>query len=384
MSDLAAIVADCQSALDPCLAGWVITSSWSDDIGAELGPRYAGALAVCLPIPERRIAHVIVATSCPKSELRTTLIHELAHTVLSPLTALLSDAGAVMIEEQIVEGLSLAFVRAEQKPADALALRRALARLPGRLGARLRARMSARASRARAGGSMDSEKIKAALAALKEGNGEAALALLEELLTAAVAGDAGPDSAPQMRDDADPNAPQMRDDGMGGGLDIPMRRGAKGRQATGASAIDRELGRARKAADAASKITIRARVAELRQQGIEIDTTAAVELEALADVDAAEERIRWLTRGRETAKPRARSGAQPGTSPRTEDGAPPVQVDEAALKSEGFTDQWIESYKGALRARPDAAKVMLDAGREQIKALRARTNGAVNGAGGKA
>lgn len=141
------------------LRDWEIAARWGEP--EEMG----SALARIVPLPERRIADLVVSKACPPEELRATVAHEVAHALVSPLANIGEwSAGALMIEEQIVEALAQAVTRAERMPADAPALRKALSDLPARIRARL---ATSRAPRRREGNcSMDLPILIAALSAI--------------------------------------------------------------------------------------------------------------------------------------------------------------------------------------------------------------------------
>ncbi len=165
--DLAALVAHYRDLLG--LRDWAITARW-DDAG-ELPPT---VLARISPTPERKLALILVAPTCPAKELRSTIAHELVHALISPLAQVGEWSGAaVMLEEQAVEALALAITRAEQLPAEAAVMRRALADIPSRLRARLVARSPNTRSR------MDAAQV---LEAIKAQDGAAALSLLDAYL----------------------------------------------------------------------------------------------------------------------------------------------------------------------------------------------------------
>ncbi len=156
---------------------WRIDIAYEDDCNID-GKRVLGW---CIPDVTRTAATIRILTpTTPEllAEFPQTLCHEILHA---------KHASAEMpgaIEEPLVEDLAEALVTLRSSaPAQARILARAINErtlLASRVGAR-------------AGGKqMDPEQLKAILAALKEGNGEAALALLEELLAAAVTGEAQP------------------------------------------------------------------------------------------------------------------------------------------------------------------------------------------------
>lgn len=196
------------------LPGWGIT--WIVCAAEEMP--ISGALAVCRPIedatPTRRLAQVYVLRDWPDGEdLAETLRHELTHAWISPLVALIPDSdAAVMLEEQLVEqmGKYLGTLGGRARAAVARAAGDALGLL-GALGVesvawqsaamRMRARMSALAPAAPGGtkAMMSPEVVKAALEALKGGNGEAAIEVLTQLLTEAASGGAEmpPESTPE-------------------------------------------------------------------------------------------------------------------------------------------------------------------------------------------
>lgn len=208
--DLAAALQPIAAALLP---GWKITC---EALPAE---EMAGALATCLPYPTRSIAHVRVLTPWPEGEsLVETLWHELTHAAISPITAQLgNDPGAVMVEEQIVERLGNLLAKIP------LAARLAVARAINSFApAPMRARLSTASAgrvRARSGGVMDPDTIKALIEAIKAQDGEAALAICEKALLDQATGGAAPTAEPGEPAGEEPPAAKVSAGAEPGGAD---------------------------------------------------------------------------------------------------------------------------------------------------------------------
>lgn len=148
----------------------------------------------CRRVPDNRTAAIVVRTPTKDSDIAETydtFVHELLHCVFATLEGpRIAEENAVWTLAPLLTELRL------QSPAKAMVLCKAISRIKGFPAAVL----------ARAGGSkMDPEKIKAIIAALREGNGDAALTLLEGLLADAAAG--GPVSAAPPKEES--AAPQM-------------------------------------------------------------------------------------------------------------------------------------------------------------------------------
>ena len=174
------------------LRDWEIAARWGEP--EEMG----SALARIVPLPERRIADLVVSKACPPEELRATVAHEVAHALVSPLANIGEwSAGALMLEEQIVEALAQAVTRAERMPSDAPVMRRALSDLPARIRARL---ATSRAPRRREGNcSMDPLLLIAALSAIiASGDPGAGLAEFVSQLQGMVPADAPQPSAADL------------------------------------------------------------------------------------------------------------------------------------------------------------------------------------------
>jgi hypothetical protein len=384
--DLAAAIRPIAAALLP---GWEITcEALSSEAMDQIIP---GALAICSPIPTRSIAHVRVVTPWPPNEsLEETLWHEITHGALSPLTALIGDEpGAIMVEEQIVERLGKLLAKIP------LAARLAVARAINTFApAAMRARLSASAGRSRArGGSMDPETIKQLIEAIKAQDGEAALAICEKaLLDQATGGAAVPEPTEPDGDEAaklGEGEPPMNDDpkakpagaGASPGPETPAEPPA--RTVARRAALDAEHLRARKAADATVGITVRARLRELRQDGVTLPTNLEASLGKMVDLDAFEQRVSDLLEGRKLAaaggtRARAEAPNAASTPAPTEHDDGPVVVEEAALKAEGFDDNFVNFYKGAAAHSKKNADALLSGARARRAGHRAGSKGAAS------
>ena len=313
MIDRARIDAIVQRLANELLPGWDVT--WTPVKPDAIG----GNLAMVKAYPARQIARVAVAEHPPNESYEESLAHEFVHAVISPLVDLIEESPAsIMVEEPIAERLGkfiAKYARLRGAVARALHSPRTASRI-------VRQRISAIATRQRIAGrtnNVDPKMIEEIIAAIKDGNGDAAIELLTKLLASAAGGMAGgPDSsAGAARDD---EGAAQGDGATAYRADEPQAQG-KMRM----SELDKTLLRARQAeskanaaARGASQITIRARIRELRGDGVQIDAETEKKLVALGDVDAAEERIEYLVKGRETAATRARSGV---TSSGAKDGA---------------------------------------------------------------
>jgi hypothetical protein len=314
-----------------------------------------GALAICSPVPERHIATVHVLADFPEHEdLMSTLMHELTHAKLSPLTALLEfTPAAVMLEEGIVESLGNAL--ASTVPAYARAIRRALA-APRARSTAVRARISALAPRQRERGRirMDPEMIKKALEALLSGDAEACKAILQELITAAAAGGGAPSSEELPREEQPGDVPQPAREEQ-----PPMGR-SRGRQAP---AVSPHEARARRAADSLNRDAIRARIHTSRVvDGFSLPAELETEILRCSDIDDAERLLRVARLARGEGQSRARNGGeQPNTLAPAADTAAPETAEK--LAAEGFDRQFVRDYQTQHKADPAAAAAMLAGGR---------------------
>lgn len=378
-TDLAVLGAPIAAALLPgWRIRWVPVTREEMDEGPAACP---GALACVSPLPERQLATVRVVLPVPAGEsLAETLWHELTHVLLSPLTALIpANDGVVMLEEHAVERLS---VLLSQLP---MAARRAVVGAVERWAPRLRARIAARAPLAR-GGTMDPKMVTEALEALIGGDSEKCAEILKGMIAQAAGGtppatepdgDEGanaPDEVPPM----DAKAPRPPAAGPSPAPTTPAEPAAA-RTSSRLAAVDGEHTRARKAADAATSIAVRARLREIRQDGIKLPTNLETELAKMVDLDAFERRVGDLLAGRALAAPggtRARAQAEGGgpvqhggAPPPNEEPAPPVDAD--TLRAEGATDQFIANYAAMAKSNPSVGAALL-AGFRDPTAIRAR------------
>lgn len=194
LPDLQKELAYWQDALN--LRDWKIQIRYIDD------PRDpatgASVWGLCERISDNRTARIDIRTPRQESDIAEaydTIVHELLHCLQAPAEA------PRVVEENIVWTLAPLLTQLRLgDPSRAKVLIKALARPKTLLASQ---------SRARAGGNMDPEKIKAIIAAIKEGNGEAALAVLEDLLATAAGGMADPPSDPAAppKEDAPPAPP---------------------------------------------------------------------------------------------------------------------------------------------------------------------------------
>lgn len=332
---------------------WRFTVEWCSAADMPI----AGALAVCKPTPTRKLVNVLVLHPWPANEsLAETICHELIHAKLSPLTSLIKHSDAsVMIEEGIVEDLGVLLASGNRLAARAVS--RALDTMP-----HIRARMARYRGREKKN-MVTAEQAQAALDALKSGDGAAALEFITTWIAEALAGGgAGPDSVPPAREgepekkeDAGPPMPREGDPG-----EDPAARKAR------LGAVDSEVLRARRGADAVNGIGIRARVRELRAEGLEIDARSEKELLDTKDIAEAERLLSWMRRGAAKAgaggsEVRARSGALPPSADAPKVPGSPVGAD--ALRKEGFGEQFITTYLETHKGDSAGASAMLDGAR---------------------
>lgn len=387
---------DLAAALQPIatqlLPGWQVTcEAVSEEQMEAISP---GALAVCVPVPTRSIAHIRVLTPWPPGEsLEETLWHELTHAMISPITSQLGDApGTVMVEEQIVERLSVLLARIP------LAARLAVARAINTFApAQMRARLSTASAgqRAREGAGMDGKQVLAAIAGQDEA---AALKILNDWAAEQLAS-AGHPGAPEPYGDelpGEPSAelpkpgegePPMNDPkakpvvaGASPGPETPAEPPA--RAAARQAAFDAQHLRARKAADATVSITVRARLRELRVDGVTLPTNVETSLGKMTDLDAFEQRVSDLLEGRKLATPggtraRATTPNATGAPPPSEDDGPAI-VEDATLKAEGFDDNFVNMYKGAAAHSKKNAEALLSGARSRRASHRAGSKGAAS------
>lgn len=347
MTDLATIGRPIAAQIIP---GWAV--EWIPCSQEQIDGLVPGALAVCDPTPTREIAKVYVVSPWPAGEsLSETLWHELTHALLSPLTALVEQSeGAVMTEERIVERLGVLLNRLP------LAARRAVVGGVQKWAPRLRARISARAPLARSGGTMDPEKIKALIAAIKEQDGEAALQIAEAMLVEAASGQPQPPAEPDGDEGA--AAPLPAEGREGAAAPPPMEgadkpgdgsEGYDGRRARKESKVeDAETLRARKAAlnlkDELEAIAKDARasakdniITNLRARLPGHAGLPAIERRVLAAPDYATAKTIAdiaVEMGGNASAHRARSGVEHNASPTDGSVAPPFSA--ADLEKEGI------------------------------------------------
>lgn len=202
MPDLDAMMAYWIKLLGLDRDGWKITWGWVDQITMPDGGQ---AIGLNEGDGAKKVADIKIRrprSQVELAELDDTIAHELVHCVGRRMQALLDAGEFVDAHEYLAETMAPAMVAVKGTPHFA-ALAKAAKSLPA-----LR----------RAGGTrMDPEKIKAAIAALREGNGDAALQVLEELLIAAAAGAAPPASemVPPMGQDKPPEAQKPPEKPMG-------------------------------------------------------------------------------------------------------------------------------------------------------------------------
>lgn len=357
-------------------------------------------LAVVQSLPERRMATVNVVSPWPEGEsLSETLHHELGHAWIAPLTAQIPETDAsVMLEEQLVEtlGVYLASLGASARAAA----RRALASVVDAYAPRLRARISAQASPAR-GGQMDPELLSAALDAIEAGDFEKCKEILKGLVVTAASGGAAPPHPEPDGDEAakagapegEPPMAEMSKPPEAGAKPVSDPKPAEApRVAARLVQLDGEVSRARKAADAAVGVTVRARLRELRTDGIALPTNLEADLAKMTDLDRFEQRVADITAGRSLAAPggtRARAQVTAGNP--VQNGAAPAPVDFGAapaatpeeLRAEGADEGFVQMYQRVSESDPAGAAGLLKGFREP-SAVAARARLASKGPAGRA
>lgn len=290
----------------------------------------------------------------PVIELKLTISHELWHCWTAPIFGNTTSEAAIAYEEKLVEAAARAVVMSEGTN-DARVMARSVQAVPLHIRARI-ATISALATRQRIAGRkhvMNPKMIEQIIAAIKDGNGEAAIELLTQLLANA-AGSMGGDGAASSREGA-PDVPEKPKDG-----EVPMvaRYGETPEMAKARKAIDASVASADRSARVSAQIATRARIKELRADGVAIDEASASALEKLGDIDAVEERIGWMLKGRETGTQRARSGVLPDESKDKTAG-----VSAEALTKEGFDSSFVGMYQTMHAQNKESADEMLEAAR---------------------
>lgn len=185
--DLAALVADWQARLR--LRDWRVTVKYVTDLRDSGGRPCHG---LCYPFLDAKKATILIRdpeSSPPVAGAPTveeTVVHELVHLHIAPLSG--STQAEVAAEEQAVWSIAEAIMTVKGSGREAQIARAMVAHAyPSRT--------------RRAGGFMFDEKTKAAaMAAIKDKNGEAALALLEKLIV-------GGADAPHAEPDGDEAPP---------------------------------------------------------------------------------------------------------------------------------------------------------------------------------
>jgi hypothetical protein len=290
----------------------------------------------------------------PNLERRLTISHELWHCWTAPIFGGTDNAAAIAYEERFVEAAARAVVLSEGTR-DQAVMARSVQAIPNRIRARL-GNISALATRQRIAGrnrNVDPKMIEEIIAAIKEGNGEAAIELLTKLLASAAGGVVGGNGA--ARDGA---AEESKDKGaeMAAARDTETPMMARAR-----IAIDGSIAKADKAARVSAEIATRARIKELRADGVTIDEASAASLVKLGDIDAVEERIGWMLKGRETSTERARSGV---LSQDGEGGSPSV----AGLIKDGHSAEMAGHIAAEFKRGAEHGKTALDAAMKFRKA----------------
>lgn len=177
--DLAALVADWQARLR--LRDWRIATEYVADLRDSSGrPAYG----LCYPFVDAKKATILIrdpeASAPIKSapSIEETVVHELLHLHFAPFDN--TAPAEIAAEEQAVWSIAEAIVTAKGSGREALIARAMAARVcPSRV--------------RRAGGTMDPKIVAAAIAAIKSGDGEGALSMLEKMLVQAAGGHAEPD-----------------------------------------------------------------------------------------------------------------------------------------------------------------------------------------------
>lgn len=252
---------------------------------------------------------------------------------------------------------------------------------------------------------MDPETLKKMIAAIKSGDGDAALQMCEEALVKAASGGAAPalpagePDGDEAREAGNPGAP-IDDTGApppGKPTPPPEARSAAKVEETkpgappavgrsvarkGADVGDIETMRARKAAqDAATEVEAiatamrpaakEALVIGLRARlGSALTPNAEKRIMAAATFQAAQAVADLVIDLAPSAEQRARSGVEHGAS--APDAAAAKAVAEADLIKEGFAPRWIAEYHAAAKRDPMEGMALLEGGRDGLVSRRAR------------
>jgi len=190
--DLAALVADWQARLR--LRDWRVSVKYVVDLRDSAGRPCHG---LCYPFLDAKKATILIRdpeSSPPVASAPTveeTVVHELVHLHIAPLAG--STQAEVAAEEQAVWSIAEAIMTVKGSGREAQIARAMVAHAyPSRV--------------RRAGGTMDPKIVAAAIAAIKSGDGDAALKMLETMLVGAAGGHAEPDGdeAPPPAQAAEP------------------------------------------------------------------------------------------------------------------------------------------------------------------------------------
>jgi hypothetical protein len=335
------------------LDGWTITSEYVADL-----PCWGR----CLACVDNRTAHIEVRDPrvplalSPSSrgdievEIRETIAHELMHCWTSYFGT--REPASVAVEENMVWALSSALVAAETSGTDVRALQRALTAIP----AAARMRVTALAKRGNRRNRMDPKMIEAAIAALSEGDGAAALEILKGLLVAgASAGVEGAHPEPEAAaKDPTPGEP-------GAGEGYPAREdpeGAMMRRVLGKADVARSRATLRAIeADGVASLIMRA-----RNEGVELPAALEQEIKACSTRTEAERMLRVAMLAREGGtQQRERSGVKAPGAP-APDGSTAGEGDVTGLPPAVVT-----SYRNMRQRDPKAADIYLKSARAATK-----------------
>jgi hypothetical protein len=308
-------------------------TDWSFAVSIVPGLKFEGgdAWAVVAPNVAKKHADVQIRDTDktpipgfdgdPVLELKLTVSHELWHCWTAPIFGGTDNEVAIAYEEKFVEAAARAVVLSEGN-ADSRVMARSVKDLPARVRARMAVVSIVATRRSRGTGKMDYAMFIAALeAALEAEDCKTSISsLLEKVKAMQVDGGAARDDVTAKPNEKDADALAARD------AETPLAARAR-------IAINGSIAKADKAARVSAEIATRARIKELRADGITIDEASAVSLVKLGDIDAVEERISWMLKGRETNTVRARSGVLSEGS--SVNGAP--SIDSLVLEGMGAT-----------------------------------------------
>ncbi len=192
---------------------WRITASYVPDL---VNPKNEPVWGLCNRLVDNKTARLQIRdpntpppTDAAPPPVEEIVIHELSHLLAAPLAG--SSPADIAAEEQMVWAFSAALIKAKGTPQQAMVVRSMIASMSGSPNA-------VREMKASRNMALDAKSVGAAIAAIKGGDGDSALAILEKMITeaaggeAAPEGDAGAGDAPPTDAKAPPPPPPAADD----------------------------------------------------------------------------------------------------------------------------------------------------------------------------